>query len=319
VCDGTSRTCPADAFAPTTTLCRAANEGCDVSEYCPGNGPSCPGDVRLEAGHVCRPSTGACDLAEVCDGLGASCPSDQVADAGIVCRASTGTCDPAEVCGGVSGLCPADALEPSNSAACTPYRCTGSAPACTVSCTMNSDCASDRRSVCRGGQCVRARLAFITHNRVPPTFGNVAGGNALCQAVASDAGFGGTFRAWLSSVDGGSPSASFQRDGGPWVRLSDKALIAVDWNDLTAGPPYPVSSIAFDELGQVPVPGDRTVWTGTSKAGVSAGTNTDCNGWTQQTSTLNAMTGECDYNTAQWTEFLPQLCAATFRLYCFEQ
>jgi cysteine-rich repeat protein len=46
VCDGSSSSCPADAFAPSTKVCRAAvSAQCDVAETCSGTSKACPADV----------------------------------------------------------------------------------------------------------------------------------------------------------------------------------------------------------------------------------------------------------------------------------
>src|SRR5690606_24315170 len=91
-CDGTSAECPADAFAPSTTVCREAEGECDVAESCSGSGPSCPSDALRPAGSVCDDDNGACDPDDVCSGSSAACP-ERYASAGTTCRASAGPCD----------------------------------------------------------------------------------------------------------------------------------------------------------------------------------------------------------------------------------
>jgi fibronectin type 3 domain-containing protein len=110
VCDGVSPACPADKYAPTTTVCRTAAGLCDIAESCSGSSPDCPVDAFLTKGAVCRPAAGLCDLAESCPGTGPDCPADSMAPAETVCRASTDSnqCDPAETCTGSSVSCPAD-------------------------------------------------------------------------------------------------------------------------------------------------------------------------------------------------------------------
>src|SRR5262249_51111226 len=44
-CNGTSSTCPNDAFQPSTFTCRSAANECDIAETCPGNSATCPGDT----------------------------------------------------------------------------------------------------------------------------------------------------------------------------------------------------------------------------------------------------------------------------------
>lgn len=44
-CTGTSGTCPADEFKPSTLLCRPATGTCDLDEFCTGSSPTCPPDI----------------------------------------------------------------------------------------------------------------------------------------------------------------------------------------------------------------------------------------------------------------------------------
>lgn len=106
-CTGTSASCPADVFAPSSTTCRPSGGVCDVAEFCPGTAKSsCPFDTLVASGTECRASAGVCDPAEQCDGRRPECPVD--AKATMICRASAGSCDPAESCDGASNDCPAD-------------------------------------------------------------------------------------------------------------------------------------------------------------------------------------------------------------------
>jgi hypothetical protein len=146
-CTGTSPTCPADAFAPTTQECRAANGTCDVAEYCTGSSASCPTDGYAPSTQECRAANGECDAADYCTGSGPDCPADafqpdttpctgssnggacddDAADhcsgtssncvdeyqpTTFECNAAAGQCDVAEFCSGTSGSCPTDAFQP---------------------------------------------------------------------------------------------------------------------------------------------------------------------------------------------------------------
>ncbi len=80
-CTGSAAGCPDDTtYAPATTMCRAAAGVCDVAETCTGTSNACPADAFLPSTSVCRASTSiaACDPAETCSGSGAACPSDVV-------------------------------------------------------------------------------------------------------------------------------------------------------------------------------------------------------------------------------------------------
>ena len=79
--------CPADAFEPVTTECRAAAGVCDAADYCDGAG-SCTADAKLTS--ECRASAGVCDVAEVCDGVADDCPADAYEPVTTECRAAAG-------------------------------------------------------------------------------------------------------------------------------------------------------------------------------------------------------------------------------------
>jgi Disintegrin len=117
-CDGASPTCPADAFASSSTSCRPAAGACDVADNCPGDGPDCTVDVRAPAGTSCRAASDVCDRAETCDGVQAACPADGFEPVGTVCRAAAGDCDLAEVCTGTGPACPA--IDAKSTGVCRP-------------------------------------------------------------------------------------------------------------------------------------------------------------------------------------------------------
>src|SRR6185503_16843751 len=68
--------CPADTFAPSTTICRTSAGVCDVAESCTGTSAACPSDQFEPSTAECRPSNGVCDVAENCTGSSANCPAD---------------------------------------------------------------------------------------------------------------------------------------------------------------------------------------------------------------------------------------------------
>jgi hypothetical protein len=180
-CDGTAKTCPADAVQPATHECRAATGDCDVAENCDGTAKTCPADVVEPATHECRAATGDCDVAENCDGTAKTCPADVVQPATHECRAKTGDCDVAENCDGTGKTCPADAK---SMAQCRP-----GAGVCDVAelCDGSSnDCPPDTKStaVCRTskGDCDPAETCDGLSNACPPD----AKSTALCRPAAGE-------------------------------------------------------------------------------------------------------------------------------------
>jgi len=164
-CTGSSASCPADAFKPSSVQCRATQGPCDLAESCTGSDPVCPPDRKSHAvcrpaigdcdlvescdgvsddcppdaksTGVCRPAAGACDIVETCDGKGDYCPPDELLPAGLECRPAAGDCDVAETCDGSAGECPPDGFQPSmlvcrhSTGDCDPQEtCTGSSATC---------------------------------------------------------------------------------------------------------------------------------------------------------------------------------------------
>jgi hypothetical protein len=90
-CTGSSASCPGDAFAPSSTVCRSSAGICDVAETCTGSGAACPADAFQPSSTVCRSAAGACDLVEQCTGSSAACPADATSpdtDGDTVCDTS---------------------------------------------------------------------------------------------------------------------------------------------------------------------------------------------------------------------------------------
>src|SRR5208337_2326166 len=77
------------------------------------------------------------------------------------------------------------------------------------------------------------RRVFITSSYVQANFGGVAGGDALCNAAASDAFLGGTWVSWTSTP--GNDVASRMTHGLVPYKLLDGTVVANDWLDLTSG------------------------------------------------------------------------------------
>jgi hypothetical protein len=165
--------------------------------------------------------------------------------------------------------------------------------------------------LCGSGEC---RAVFLS-----PPFGvaelaGVAAADARCQALASAADLGGTFRAWLSD-DATSPSARFTHAAVPY-RLVNGTTIANGYTDLTDG--SLAHAIDADVHGAT-IAGVDEVWTGTSADGTSEGSS--CASWTNATSsTPHAVVGVTNATDASFTEIYYQFCDRTgLRLYCFEQ
>lgn len=195
---------------------------------------------------------------------------------------------------------------------------------------MNSLCTAGTRTACVNNVCTVGRLVFLTSSTVPQNFasGDADGGTAkadtLCQAHANDAGIGGNYRAWLSYLLS-SPSTRFTRDGGAWIRINDKALVASTWADLTDATIG--SALNYNEKkALVNTGGQVVVLTGTTQSGTSATfsggqTNTSCNGWTTTSNTFSGTFGDAAQVGFAWSNSANAVCGnlGNARLYCFEQ
>jgi hypothetical protein len=62
-----STSCPADVFAPSSTVCRPASGDCDVVETCTGSAASCPADGLAPDGTSCDDGQ-TCTTTDVCTG-----------------------------------------------------------------------------------------------------------------------------------------------------------------------------------------------------------------------------------------------------------
>ncbi len=164
-------------------------------------------------------------------------------------------------------------------------------------------------SNCSGGGC-----AFLTSTTHQGDFGGLSGGDAICNARASEAGLSGTFVAWLSTstVDAKDriPDQAYYRVDG--VKVVDDKSDLID-GDLDA-------RIDIDETGAMTPSGipDRLVWTGTVGSGVGIGTNS-CADWTDATTSSDGIQGVTTLATDFWAFATVTQCGLEARLYCFEE
>ncbi|HSI04985.1 MAG TPA: hypothetical protein VLC93_10925, partial [Myxococcota bacterium] len=82
------------------TLCRNADNVCDVADYCNGSSFACPDNVQPPS-VACRGAAQECDAVEYCNGASHACPGDASAPdftpcAGGIYYCCSGSC----ACGG---------------------------------------------------------------------------------------------------------------------------------------------------------------------------------------------------------------------------
>ncbi len=169
---------------------------------------------------------------------------------------------------------------------------------------QDNDCGGvvDQDDVCE-------RLAFITSTGHDGNLGGLAGADAICTQIATDAGLGSTWVAWLSDDSTAAPDRLTQI-AGPYVRL-DGLIIADDVADLIDG--SIANAIVVDEvLGVQPA---LRVWTGTLNDGTAASAN--CENWTNNV-VFGGGDGQSNVTTGFWTQLGAARCDFEQPLYCFE-
>lgn len=169
--------------------------------------------------------------------------------------------------------------------------------------------------------CVATKKVFVSSALYTGDLGGLDGADAKCQALASAANLGGTYRAWLSDTTG-SPSTRFTQSTVPYV-LVDGTKIADNWADLTDG--NLAATISKTETGGAAPqgsvgcpPGNPTVWSATTASGTLASAGLTCSNWSstnggsywgRTTATDSSFTAWCSGGICSWTA----------PIYCFQQ
>jgi hypothetical protein len=197
-----------------------------------------------------------------------------------------------------------------------------------ATCAGDETCSALR--VCRGPDepwPAGAKIVFATSLTFTGDLGGLDGGDARCEALATDAGLPGAFLAFLSDVPPQGPTvtaASRFTGNGPWLlRTRDaRGRLLRPFDDLAqlAGPPR--TPIDQDERGRVFGPFDkRHAWTGTLLDGGAEAPapmrDTTCRSWS--TIAATGLYGIIDVPTDLWSGLGAVSCASDNRLYCFEQ
>lgn len=177
-------------------------------------------------------------------------------------------------------------------------------------CTLTS-CGA--RAVCVAGQCVLAQRVFLSSSTYTGNLGGHAGADATCHQLATAAGLGGTWMAWISD-SASCPSARFNHASDAY-RLLDGTVVAASWSSLVSGSLG--HGIDLDESGHPPT-GTTEVWTATNPDGTLAGDG--CGSFTSGSNSASTpVVGVADNTDATWTEVYLQFCDRSDHVYCFEQ
>jgi cysteine-rich repeat protein len=176
--------------------------------------------------------------------------------------------------------------------------------------------------VVAGGATAQQSRVFVSSTSSDGNLGGLVGADATCNSLATAAGLGGNWVAWLSTstvnaVDRLTPGS------GPFVRATDTAtIIANDIPDLTDGNLQ--NSVALTESGSGP---PSVPWTGTATDGtlfVLAQCSSQpaggcaCNDWSAPLPD-DGRRGDHTATLGPWTDASNSSCTRNTRtLYCFE-
>jgi hypothetical protein len=182
----------------------------------------------------------------------------------------------------------------------------------------SGSCACGALAVCVSGKCTPGLRVFVTNQTYNGALGGHAGADTTCQTLATGAGLGGTWMAWISD----STSSPSQRFSMPTLGyyLLDGTLVAASWTALTkSGPAHPidVTETGASLLG-ASTDASKT-WTATLTTGVLG--TASCNDFGSYAVAHTGQVGHCTgTGTINWTSgYTSETCDVPNHLYCFEQ
>jgi hypothetical protein len=325
-----STDCQEDADCDDGLFCNGA-ERCDVTAGCgPGAPPCAEGLLCQEAAQACAT---ACEVDADADDDGhaaAACGGDDCDDGDPgVSPGATEVCDPAGVdedCDpGTLATADADGDGAVDHACCNLSDgaltcgddCDDAVPGQQVGAWAHCAACDDAcggQAACIAGSCVTARRVFASSSTHTANFGGVAGADAACQARADEAALGGSFRAYMVTLQDG--FARLEQPALQFVRL-DGVVVAADWATLAQRVGNLQAQIDVDEHGQK-VGGNA--WTGYGE-----GVDFTCDDWTTaEHGCLDpnkpcAVAGETGKTDTNWNGQYKFHCDDMYRLYCLEQ
>lgn len=167
---------------------------------------------------------------------------------------------------------------------------------------------------------VEKHRVFVSSLVSEADFGSVAAADAICVSLATTAGLGGSWKAWLS--DGSTDAISHIADRAPWYTPDESTVVVQDYADLsTSGATININK---DENGATVTAG-AAVWTATSATGLKTAPY-HCSNWTSNGDSGgvgdSTWVGEVGGAGAAWTYGQASDCGQSFgtaRIYCFEQ
>ncbi len=177
----------------------------------------------------------------------------------------------------------------------------------------SADCLHTERQVFVSSTTLEGDLQQAKDN--PQKLTGLALADARCQALATQTGLPGNFKAWLSNATD-APATRFDTRFTGLYRLksAEYPIIASGWSGLTTQPLlHPIDA---DEKGAAA--SGKIIWTNTLPDGTPASA-LHCNNWSSSELADTTTVGGSSKTDPTWTNVAAgQLCALANRLYCFE-
>lgn len=169
---------------------------------------------------------------------------------------------------------------------------------------------------------VEPKRVFVTSNSFSGDLKTAGGGTSgldgadrLCNGAATEAGLGGTWKAWLSDE----ATNAFDRIvwDGPWYLLDDRLVFEVRAS-LRGGPLG--GGVLITEIGQAVDTSSSSgwAWTGSDSFGKTT-TGLTCAGWTYGGPESFGQGGNVTATDYTWSAHTSHPCNAAARLYCLEE
>jgi hypothetical protein len=173
------------------------------------------------------------------------------------------------------------------------------------------------RSICFQGMCIGSQRVFVSSAVYTGALGGSPGADSLCGTLATHAGLGGTWMAWVADGTNPPPSQRFYQSNGPYRTLNG-AVVALNFPALTTADLF--DAIDLDETGASQASSSEVkTWTGTTALGAAA--SQTCAGFTagDASSTQGEVGNLIDTSSGNWDADGSENCNKQLHIYCFEQ
>ena len=176
--------------------------------------------------------------------------------------------------------------------------------------------------------CFEMTKTVSLHPPVPASaryaFQSTAGGSGLitvtaadgtCQAEATAAGIGGTFKAMMAG-NGTTAASRFSSSGATWYR-PDNVQLTNTAADMLGGAVAPFAALGISANGLTQE--QALVWTGAATVATAGTAASTCMGWTSSSGTTAAVTYGILMGTDWFGRFTSGTCSDLHRFFCFQQ